>query len=52
MAEEEGKVWWTSWPEPSGRVVWSDEFRTPERDRLVRLAMAELIRRHLKERDR
>jgi hypothetical protein len=52
MADEPSKIWWTWVPERSGRVVWTHEFRNPERERLARRALAEMILRSRAERDR
>jgi hypothetical protein len=51
MADQSPRVWWTSRPEFLGRVVWSHEFRNPERERLMRLAQAEMFRRRQKSRE-
>jgi hypothetical protein len=50
MAEESPKVWWIRGPEYSAEVVWTHDFRDPERERLMRLAQAEMMRRRRRER--
>jgi len=49
MAEEQPKVWSTPTPE-GGRVVWTDEYRSPEMERLIQRAQIERWLRSRKER--